>query len=319
MRLRVYRWIFLRLLRRLARESEGQAMVESAIVIPLMVFIILGVIQLVMMQHAKIMTEYAAFNAARAGIVWNGDRIIMENAAIISLLPTYEGLLDESGMTDPLRMLRAIGQRALLYQVNRRIPQAVDLIQRGARDIIGQIPVGQQGQGAMTSGVNDLLNAAGNMANDALRQQIGQALGVSSDDSLVTVEILNPTGAFSGGSSGEIDFDTVEAANRATNRLTIRVRYYYMMRVPFANWLISQAWLTAESGRQLYGAVWNPQTVAGETGFRDTGEVPPPTSGDRTLRTVQALATQGVYVVPLWATYTMRMQSNLYRTSLQLQ
>ena len=59
-------------------------MVESAIVMPLMVFIILGVIQLSMIQHARIMTEYAAYNAARAGIVWNGDPWVMENAAIIS-------------------------------------------------------------------------------------------------------------------------------------------------------------------------------------------------------------------------------------------
>src|SRR6478609_3734281 len=69
------------------RES-GQAAVESALVMPLMVFLCLGLIQLTMIEHARIMTDYAAFNAARAGIVWNGNNERMHDAAIFSLLPT---------------------------------------------------------------------------------------------------------------------------------------------------------------------------------------------------------------------------------------
>ena len=41
-----------------------------------------------MIQHAKLMTEYAAYQAARAGIVWNGNNERMHDAAIIALLPT---------------------------------------------------------------------------------------------------------------------------------------------------------------------------------------------------------------------------------------
>src|SRR6185503_16858406 len=77
------------------RES-GQAAVEAALIMPLMVFMALGIIQLTMIQHAKLMTEYAAYQAARAGIVWNGNNERMHDAAIMALLPTM-GRTDSAG------------------------------------------------------------------------------------------------------------------------------------------------------------------------------------------------------------------------------
>lgn len=76
--------------RRMATAQEGQAMVETAIVTPLMVGFILGIIQLTMMHQASLMLEYAAFNAARTGAVWNMDKDRMNTAAFISLLPTMK-------------------------------------------------------------------------------------------------------------------------------------------------------------------------------------------------------------------------------------
>jgi Flp pilus assembly protein TadG len=49
-----------RRLTHLVRGDEGQAMVEAALVLPLMTFLVVGVIQLVMIQHARALTEYAA-------------------------------------------------------------------------------------------------------------------------------------------------------------------------------------------------------------------------------------------------------------------
>jgi hypothetical protein len=68
--------------------ESGQAVVEAAIVMPAMVFLVLVLLQLTMVQHARIMTDYAAYCAARAGIVFNADRGAMERAATIALLPT---------------------------------------------------------------------------------------------------------------------------------------------------------------------------------------------------------------------------------------
>jgi hypothetical protein len=296
--------------------DSGQAMVESAIVIPLMTFLILGVIQLAMIQHAKIMTEYAAFNAARSGIVWNADRIIMENAAIISLLPTYEGLFEEHDLGNPMQMLKRILERAALYQVNRRLPQAIDLLKNGAGNIIKSVSLPSKGEKFLTDEVNKFLDKAEAMADEALQNAITSALGPDADDRMVQVTILNPTTGTFGQRGREIDFD--DFSKRDATRLTIEVRYLYMMRIPFANWIIHQAWLVSLAGQELYGAIWNPQQGApGETGFREVAPVNV-SFGNSQLRTLAALAGEGVYMVPLRATYTMRMQSNPYKQSLQV-
>ncbi len=79
--------------------QSGQAVVEGAIIIPAMLFLILLSLQLTMMQQARIATEYAAFAAARAGVVMNGNNGTsdgksksdgpMRDAAVWAVLPTF--------------------------------------------------------------------------------------------------------------------------------------------------------------------------------------------------------------------------------------
>lgn len=52
-------------------------------------FVILGVIQLAMILNAYSLVKYAAYNAARAGIVHGGDQAVMEEAVRLSLLPVF--------------------------------------------------------------------------------------------------------------------------------------------------------------------------------------------------------------------------------------
>jgi TadE-like protein len=295
-------------------------MVESAIVIPLMTFMILGVLQLTMVQHARIMTEYAAFNAARAGIVWNADPWIMENAAIISLMPTSDRLIDD--MTDPEKMVKKIVMRALMYQINRRLPEAVDLVNQGTDSLIAQLPSGLQGN---ASSMRDtIVTQAANWADAALQNAIKQALG-GSDIRMVQVEILNPKmndfdllgGKF------EIEFDDIKRGSswRRQTQLTIQVRYLYMMKIPFANWIIHSAWRAHRAGIALYGAVYNPHTNDGDTSMFSKGGQRPDLQGSTNLdRVLARLASgdPGVYLVPLRAQYTMRMQSDPYRVSLMM-
>lgn len=111
---------------RRARES-GQAVVEAAIILPAMIFLILCAIQLTQLQQARIMVEYAAFNAARAGIVHNMDNGKsngvsdgpMRNAAVFSILPTF-------GQT---QSVTAIGKAKLQYEVQDTILRALGLPQ----------------------------------------------------------------------------------------------------------------------------------------------------------------------------------------------
>lgn len=270
-------------------DDSGQALVESAIVMPLMVFIILGVVQMTMIQHARIMTEYAAFNAARAGIVWNGDPWVMENAAIISLMPTYGAMVDEMGLADPGRMAAAIAERALLFQVNRRLTGFASILAGPVSGVIRRVFGGDGPQ-------------------------------------VVEVTVLNPTRRDFTGDAQELDFDDIGTDGRAqalreANRLTIQVRYLYVMRVPFANWVIHHAWMSQRAGIELHGAIWNPQADSpGETGFsaerdvestyRDIGRGL--RGDDRILRDLALAGREGAYILPLYATYTMRMQSNLF-------
>ncbi|HEY3356970.1 MAG TPA: TadE family protein [Polyangia bacterium] len=308
--------------RRSGRRSvleRGQALVEAAIVMPLMVFIILGVIQLVMMQHARIMTEYAAFNACRAGIVWNADPGVMQSAAIISLMPTYQGMFDESDLGNPMGMVRKIVQRALIYQVHRRLPEAIDLLRSGTDQIVDALGGGSQIEQAR----DKLLDAIEGAADKALINSINGALGGSPDD-MVAIQIVEPKRSNFGLRGSEIDFDDPHEFEHS--RLSIKVRYLYMMRVPFANWTIHQAWLAGEAGQQLYGAVWNAQYGAagrGETGFRTVQSVPklataPFHANRKVLQMVAKLGDAGIYMVPLYSTYTMRMQSNPYRASIDM-
>jgi len=70
------------------RGESGQAIVEAALVLPAMIFLILCAIQLTQIQQARLLAEYAAFNAARAGIVHSGDPDPMQRAALLSILPS---------------------------------------------------------------------------------------------------------------------------------------------------------------------------------------------------------------------------------------
>lgn len=76
------------------RQRRGQAAVETAITLPWAVVMVMGVVQLSMIQHARYMTEYAAYNAARSGAVWNADPKKMKTAAVMSLLPLYRRTTD---------------------------------------------------------------------------------------------------------------------------------------------------------------------------------------------------------------------------------
>lgn len=78
--------------------ESGQAVVEAAFVLPLTVVLILCTIQITQLQRARVLVEYAAFNAARAGTVQSGNPAPMHEAAALSLLASH-------GRTDSLTAL----------------------------------------------------------------------------------------------------------------------------------------------------------------------------------------------------------------------
>ncbi len=89
-------------------------MVEAAFILPAMIFLLLLTIQLTELQQARLMVEYAAFAAARAGIVLNGDNGSaagtngpMHDAAELAVLPTYGPTNSLTSLATTLAKFRA--------------------------------------------------------------------------------------------------------------------------------------------------------------------------------------------------------------------
>jgi len=66
---------------------RGQASIEWLLCLPVVLLVLLGIFQLSLLAHARLLTDYAAYSAARAGIVWNGNPSRMRDAALLALLP----------------------------------------------------------------------------------------------------------------------------------------------------------------------------------------------------------------------------------------
>lgn len=75
-------------IRRVGDRQSGQAAVEAALVLPLVVFAVVGTLQLFMLLQARVAAEYAVFRAVRAGSLSHGDCKAMTHAALVTLLPT---------------------------------------------------------------------------------------------------------------------------------------------------------------------------------------------------------------------------------------
>ena len=69
------------------KSQSGQVEVETAIVLPMVVFLILGLLQLGLLNQAWIVTKYAAYRAVRTGALRNMDVETMEAAAVAAALP----------------------------------------------------------------------------------------------------------------------------------------------------------------------------------------------------------------------------------------
>lgn len=306
-----------------SRRESGQAAVEAALVMPLMVFMTLGIIQLTMIQHAKIMTEYAAYQAARAGIVWNGNNERMHDAAIIALLPTM-GRTDDIGrlaLTWGKHQLYDTALRGLAWTATRvRPPQSFN-----GSNLFGMIRV-------------DTVNPAYFTPIDTIwKLRSGynwKELDFDGADSFPEVPGLE---------SKIIKFfrlpepDDSETVYRKATRLTIRLRYWYELRVPFANWIIFTSWYATNAGVALRGAIDRPtlspraNMVNRSSNIAALGAMARGMDHEQGYNTVYApemwvlwgLANGSIplisnlvgkrYFLPLTATYSMRMQSNFHR------
>ncbi|MFC0676567.1 TadE family protein [Lysobacter korlensis] len=71
------------------RLATGQGMVEFAIVVPVLMFLILSVVQLVLLYRAKATVDYAALEAARAGAVHGASKDKIEAGFARGITPLF--------------------------------------------------------------------------------------------------------------------------------------------------------------------------------------------------------------------------------------
>lgn len=99
--------------RRPPQRESGQAAVETAITMPLALFMVLGTLQLFMMLQGRLFAEHAAWAAVRVGAVHHGDCRAMTHASILALLPSFTSFLGEStpGNSPEEKMATAFARR----------------------------------------------------------------------------------------------------------------------------------------------------------------------------------------------------------------
>ena len=110
-------------------------MAEFVIIALTMLFVLLGVIQLALVLNAYTMVRYAAYNAARAGIVHGGDKDKMVEAARQSLLATFpsHGRASSAlGMMENYQGAVATDQNPLLNNFFGKPITDVEIINNGA-------------------------------------------------------------------------------------------------------------------------------------------------------------------------------------------
>ncbi|RKH50870.1 pilus assembly protein [Corallococcus sp. AB049A] len=232
------------------RRQSGQVAVETAIVLPLFVFLILGTLQLGLMHQARLMAKYAAYKAVRAGALHNADVKKMERAALAVLLPMIS---------------RGSGGTESMMTVN----SAADFQQKWMWPEV--------------------------MTNRITATNIPYA----------KVTICGPVEGDLGGASGEVDFDNPEKITSSgdwkdsqRSKLRIQLTFNYRMVIPFADVVI----YNIARAKEL------PYVIR----LGKQGDTTRQAYIDKDMGDYDTAAGQKVYVVPIRATYTMRMQSNLY-------
>lgn len=235
--------------------DAGQAVVETAIVMPLFVFILLGILQLSLMHQARLMTKYAAFKAARAGSIGNVKMDRMTKAALAVLMPFISEERDATHGTFKIYKARSGSD---------------------FKDSWKKISENKQPE------------------KGSLKH--------------VEVMVCGPTKEILTGGGKEFSFDDPKTSTGDDwkpfdrTRLAVQVTFNFRMVIPFANmmlWNLSfgqdkadTLWLT-RTGTKALPVNQNLKDEMNEKGLKD-------------------LASQGVYVFPIRASWGMRMHSDIF-------
>jgi hypothetical protein len=201
------------------RRQSGQIAVETALVIPLFVFLILGVLQLGLIAQARVLAKYAAYRAVRVGALHHADPKAMEAAALFHLMPV---LTDSSGtriLPNDSGEAAASKYTRLLNENARGEGPMVKIVICGPTD--GELS--GTGTKPLAPGYQSALHGHGSRSE------------VDFDDPRLSLA-ENPSVSFENGEG-----------MRQYNRLRLRaqLQLLYRMPIPFANWIITRTYIGA--------------------------------------------------------------------------
>lgn len=262
------------------RTAKGQVLVETAIILPVFVFLLLGILQLGLMHHGRLMAKYAAYKAARAGSVHRAQHDKMVNAALAVVVPV-QGRDSTSGAPYRTTSGSEYAQAFRNHADNRQ-----DTIP------IVEVTVCNPLQGMITE-MDDF--------DDPRTLNRGStAPGGPTPPAGPPVDPSDPTAVQQQDLSAPGDWRAFNAA-----KLQVQVTLYFRLAIPFANWMIYRL-----AAGQTDAAV---RTGVGEK-MRWLGWKKDPTkSASRTIvAKLGDLADGGKYFVPIRQNYAMRLHSNVF-------
>lgn len=254
--------------------SRGQALIETVLVMPLFLFIVLGFIQLTILYQARLMTKYAAYKAARAGALNRAEHQVMTNAAVSVMLPM---------LTRQNPVWHGFGGEQPQYAVYNLS--------------------GATGPAKFKQAFTDVID---NRHNSAF-----------GGHPMVEVTICHPTRALAPPTPFD-DFDDPSTNPMGGNnnwsafertKLSVQVTTYLNLYIPFANailWWASYGEMDPIRADTMKTLRLNSGDFLSNS-RRLTFEPQQP----YTLAELRAQAIQGNYIMPVRASYSMRMHSNL--------
>lgn len=265
---------------RRTRRARGQVVVETAIIMPVFVFLILGLLQLGLMHHARVMTKYAAYKAVRAGSVNRGEKDAMTKAALAVLVPVIgrDSAAGAPNKTDSVGAYNT-GWNNLKGNDQGGVPFVEVAICNPKRSQIQQ-------------------NANFDDPRESMAQNQGAAEPPDPNDPDPGGGGLGIPTPGVGGSAPQMGWQGFNAS-----KLQIQITLFYRMYIPFANWMVWRLAVGEETGSPKKQR-W--------LGWKKDPNNP---NADTLKNRLMGLANQKKYIMPIRASYSMRMQSNFSRNA----
>jgi hypothetical protein len=235
--------------------QSGQAAVEAALTLPLVVFLILGTLQLFLALQARVLAQYAVFQATRAGSISHGSCERMHDAAVLALIPSF-------------------------------------------RSFLGNATPG-------TSPGQKLASAFADYKSNGHRFRGDARPGMDAGHTGSIVWIMRELG----GSNTSVPSDQDRSFDQPGElmRLETRMVYWFPLKIPFANWVLSRMY-QARLGLQNYNAA-NPLLPAEKDANWTRGTLTTFNLSGAVAGELMARAGREEYTFPIETTFTMRMMT----------